>query len=45
MQFPKKHIQSLHIGKTKILVGTRSGDIWELTRIRKKKVVQKDNLI
>ena len=35
MQFPKKHIQSLHIGEKKILVGTRSGDIWELTRLFK----------
>ena len=32
MQKPKNHLQSLHMRGNKILVGTRSGDIWELYR-------------
>ena len=30
MEYPKYHVQSIHIGDEKILVGTRNGDIYEI---------------
>ena len=30
MEYPKYHIQSLHLADGKILVGTRNGDIYEI---------------
>ena len=30
MEYPKYHVQSLHLAENKILVGTRNGDIYEI---------------